>query len=202
VLPIWYPCRTVSSVIQAQDRLGRLQDKAMKQIFALFLSCKSVSKYPIDEVSLNNLDDRIIGKWKFEEDTNKNNFYEVIPRKEPYKTDRYHVKFWDRGGKNPTYEANIHFSKIGNVTFINVPYWEGNFTHKGYFFLRILETNADFTRMTTTTVYDTTLWELTSQAAVRERITRNLNNPSYYYDTVHFYKEGGTPAFVPVIKEK
>ena len=155
-------------------------------LFIFSIGCKSVARYPIDDPSTANLDDRILGRWKFEEDTNKNNFYEVI-RRQPYAMDRYHVKLWDRGGTNPTYEANMHFSKIGDARFINVPYFEKGFTHMGFFFLKILEVNADFTKMTTATVHDTTLWEL-NQAGVKQRITRNVNNPSYYYDTVHFYK--------------
>jgi len=72
-----------------------------------------MAKYPIDAPSMDNLNDGILGRWKFEEDTNKNNFYEIIRRK-PYALDKYHIKFWDRGGTNPSYEANMHFSKIGN----------------------------------------------------------------------------------------
>ena len=145
-----------------------------------------MAQYPIDAPSMENLEDGIRGKWKFEEDTNKNNFYEII-RGTPYAEDRYHIMFWDRGGTNATYESNMHFSKIGTTLFINVPYFERGFTHKGYFFLKILNVNADFTKMTVATVHDTSLWDL-SEAEVRERITRNVNNPAYYFDTVHLYK--------------
>jgi len=145
-----------------------------------------VARYPIDDPSIENLNDGILGRWKFEEDTNKNNFYEII-RGAPYAVDRYHILFWDRGGTNPTYESNMHFSKIGKARFINVPYFEGHFSHKGYFFLKILAVNADFTKMTAATVHDTTLWNL-DKAGVKQRIASNVNNPAYYYDTVHFYK--------------
>jgi hypothetical protein len=159
----------------------------LSAIILLSLGCKSVAKFPIDEPSMANLEDGLIGRWKFEEDTDKRNFYE-IQRGDPYRSDRYHIKFWNRGGTNPTYEWNIHVSKIDGIQFINVPYYrEGPRTHEGYLFLRILDANKDFTKMTTTTVYDTTMWEL-DQAEVKERIRKNLNNPSFYYDTVHFYK--------------
>lgn len=149
------------------------------------------AKYPIDGPSMKNLNDAILGRWRFEEDTNKKNFYEII-RHEPYQLDRYHIKFWDRGGTNPTYESNMHFSKIGNTQFINVPYFEENFTHEGFFFLKILETDADpvtgnYIKMTAAVVNDTTLWNL-NQAEVKQRIIQNINNPAYYSDTVHFYK--------------
>jgi hypothetical protein len=145
-----------------------------------------MAQYPIDDPLKENLNDGIRGRWKFEEDTNKNNFYEII-REKPYMLDRYHMKFWDRGGTNPTWEANMHFSKIGNTQFINVPYFEDNFTHQGFFFLKILEINADFTKITAAVLHDTELWDLT-QTQVKQRITKNIGNPGYYRDIVHFYK--------------
>lgn len=154
-----------------------------------------VAKYPIDEPSVANLNDGIRGAWKFKEDTNKNNYYEII-RGNPYAEDRYHIKFWDRGGTNPTYESNLHFSKIGNTLFINVPYFElavnvpsteDHFAHQGFFFLKVLDVNADFTKMTVAAVHDTTLWNL-DQAGVTKRITKNVNNPAYYSAPIHLYK--------------
>lgn len=145
-----------------------------------------VARFPIGEASAENLHDGLVGRWKFEEDSNRNNFYEVI-RSKPYALDRYHLKFWDRGGKNPTYESNLHFSKLGDALFINVPYFERNFTRKGFFFLKVLDTNSDFTRITAALVGDVTLWEQ-SEVGVRKRIEANMNNPSYFADTIHLYK--------------
>ncbi|MCW3120571.1 MAG: hypothetical protein JWQ38_63 [Flavipsychrobacter sp.] len=170
----------------------------IKYILAIFVittilstGCKSVAKFPIDAPSMGNLEDGLIGKWKFEEDTDKRNYYEVV-RGGSYATDKYHVFFWNRGGTNPTYEGNVHISKINGARFINVPYWENNgkdahFSNAGYFFLRILQVNTDFTKMTTATVHDTTMRAL-NQAELKQRITKNINNPVFYYDTVHFYK--------------
>ena len=145
-----------------------------------------MAQYPIDEPSKDNLNDAILGKWKFEEDTDKRNFYEII-REEPYMLDRYHIKFWNRGGTNPTYESNLHFSKVGQTRFINMPWFGEHFANKGFFFLKVLDVSPDKTRMTAAVVHDTTLWNL-SQAEVKQRITRNVNNPFYYFDTVHLYK--------------
>lgn len=147
---------------------------------------KVVAKYPIDDPSIDNLNDGILGRWRFQEDTDKRNFYEVI-RGNPYASDKYHLKFWNRGGTNPTYEANMHFSKIGNTLFINVPYFEDNFSHSGFFFLKILETNPEFTKITATVIHDVDLWNL-NQEEIKQRIVRNISNPSFYLDTVHFYK--------------
>jgi len=146
-----------------------------------------LAKYPLDNPSKKNLNDGIKGKWKFWEDTNKNNFYEVL-RGEPYATDKYHIKLWNRGGKNVSLESNFHLSKIGDALFINLPYLDEEGI-KGYFFLKILDVNSDFTKMTATLVHDTKLWDL-SQESLCERFSVNLNNPVYYQDTVHFYKIG------------
>jgi hypothetical protein len=153
-----------------------------------FYSCKNVANYPIDKPSADIKEDRLWGKWKFVEDTNKNNFYQVIDYSKHCPECRYHVQFWDRGGKNRTYEANVHFSMIGDNIFINVPYWEGEFQNKGYFFLRVLEMNNDFTKFTTATVQYPNMRDLKSSEEVRALIAKNLNNPKFYYDTVHFYK--------------
>ncbi len=145
-----------------------------------------VAQYPIDGPSTENLNDGILGRWKFKEDTNKNNFYEII-RGKPYAEDKYHIKFWNRGGTNPTYESNMHFSKIANIQFINVPYFEANFSRNGFFFLKILEISPDFTKITAAVFHDNTLWEL-NQEDLSQRITQNVNNPAYFSDTVHLFK--------------
>ena len=154
-----------------------------------FAACESVSKYPIDAPGSAS-DSRFSGIWKFREDTNSKNFYEVA-----YSTynHQYHVKFWDRGGTNPTYEANVYFTKIGDATFINMPYYNpaNSVTGKDYnyfFFLKILYVNKDFSEMTTATIHDSTLIKLESSAEVKAHISRHLEDPRFYYDTAHLYK--------------
>lgn len=164
-------------------------------LFSLIIfSCGTPSVYPIDNPSAKTKDNRIIGKWKYENDTNKANFYAISKSVDPYK---YHVKFWNRGGTNPTYEANIYFSKIGKTKFINVPYWEKtsqtgddfkDWTNRGYFFLRILKINKDFTRITTATVNDEKIKAIKSKAELRRYLSKNINNPNICSDTASFYK--------------
>lgn len=145
-----------------------------------------MARYPIDEPAMENLDDGIKGKWKFAEDTNRNNYYEVL-RGDPYATDKYHIIFWGRGGTNAGYESNLHFSKIGRTRFINVPFSDRASSRRGYFFLKILDTDAGFTKMTAVAYNDTTLWNQ-PQEQIKKRISRNIGNPAYFRDTVHFYK--------------
>ncbi len=153
--------------------------------------CKSVAQFPINEPATDTFNKGFVGKWKFQEDSNKNNYYQ-IEWGLPYSTDAYHVKFWDRGGKNPTIEMNIHFTNIRGNIFVSVPYlkrgeeiWD--YRPSGYFFLKVIDINKDFTKMTAATVHDSTMSELNA-VGIRQRIARNLDNPAYYFDTVHFYK--------------
>ncbi len=169
---------------------------------SLLTACRNVARFPIAEPDKALLDDRITGRWKFHEDTNSRNFYEIIPRRQPYMLDRYHLKFWNRNGTNPTYEGNMHFSKIDGVLFANVPYFEDDFTHQGFIFLRILDINATYDEVTAAVVGDTTLWLLNSQAEVRERIQKNMNKPSFYSDTFNFYKMGTGSDAVPMMNIK
>ena len=146
---------------------------------------KNVCRFPIDNASrIKN--DGIIGTWKWKEDTNKANFFEVS-RCAPYSSPAYHVKFWDRGGTNPTFEANVHFSKVGDATFINVPYWEGlSSQFRGYFFLKIINANKGFTDITAAVVNDDQLGRM-DQAGLKQRIAARVNDPTFYSDTIHIY---------------
>ena len=163
-------------------------------IFPVFVvlsfGCKSVSQFPMDEPSAEYLNDKLIGKWKTVEDSDKNNFFEIA---KSMAANKYKVKYWNRGGTNPTYEANVFFSKINNTLFLNIPYWHEDreksyYQTVGYFFVKIVNVNSDYSKLTTATVSDTSLGRLGSQLEVYNRIAKNLNNRSYYSDTVHFYK--------------
>ncbi len=151
------------------------------------IGCNTPARFPIEAPLKVNMKDGIIGIWKFAEDTDKNNYYEVTASRSsvPY---QYHVKFFNYGGTNATYEGNIYFSNVGGSTFINVPYLDEKTSRRGFFFLKVIDENFGFSKITTATVDDTTLWSLNSSAAVRQRISENLKNPKFYSDTVHLYK--------------
>jgi hypothetical protein len=156
-------------------------------------SCRNVATYPISEPSADCIADGISGVWKFREDTNADNFYEIYPR-DPVSKKHYHVRFWDRGGSNPTYEGNIFFSRIGGSLFINVPYFEHDmqtdnyFANKGYMFLKIESADVLFKEMVISVVNDTTMRSLKSSSEVRAYLTKNLDNGSIYQPVKHFYK--------------
>lgn len=156
-------------------------------------SCKNVATYPISQPTDNCIENRINGVWKFREDTNSKNFYEIYQRDSTW-TNTYHTRFWNRGGENPTYEGNIFFSKIGKTLFINVPYWDYDevndkyFQNKGYMFLKIVAANAAFDKLTVAVVNDTTMRRLKNSDEVRAYVTKNMNNKSFFQEEKHFYK--------------
>ncbi|MBL7683613.1 MAG: hypothetical protein JNK00_09665 [Flavipsychrobacter sp.] len=158
-------------------------------LFILFVcmlvsSCNNVANFPIAPPDATATDDRIIGKWQFNEDTNANNYYEVYSG---YESNTYHIRFWDRGGTNPTYESNLHFSDVNGIRFINIPYFE-EIGFLQYGFLKILDTDKDFTKITAAVVGDENIERIKSQEKLNAHITKNMNNPRFYSDTIHFYK--------------
>lgn len=154
----------------------------------LATGCKNVANYPITKPASGVKDDRIIGKWKFEEDTNTNNYYELYTADKDCCPNQYHIRFWNRGGTNPTYEANMHFSVVNDTWFINVPYFERGLPLQ-YGFLKILESNKDFTKFTAAVVGDETMQRIKTQQQLKAYIIKNINNPKFYSDTVHFFKQ-------------
>ncbi len=152
--------------------------------------CKNVAKYPMDPPSPDFVFDGVIGKWRVEEDTDKNNFIEVTKGRKDY---RYHVIYWEKGGTNPTLETYVHFSKLNSDIFLNALCWDeyrekGYFQQAGYMFFKVVYMTPDFSKMAFTVVNDTTLGNLQSSLEVFNRVAKNLNNKAYYSDTTHLYK--------------
>lgn len=160
----------------------------------LISACGTPAPYPMPYSSSKTADDRIVGKWKLEEDTNRNNFYLIS--KIPDKYYQYHVEFWNRGGTNRTYEADIFFSELDSIKFLNIPYYQlksgkGSFDdweNKGWFFVRILEASSDFTKLTTATVNDPLLATQGNPSQMAHYMQAHKNDPASYSDTVHFYQ--------------
>ncbi len=161
-------------------------------LLQLIYGCSNISIYPISAPSEHVVEDRVIAKWKFLEDTNTHNFYEVYQAHVNY-PNQYHIRFWNRGGTNPTYESNGHFSKIDDEQFFNLPYFEPGtngtfFQNEGYIFLRLLDVNNEFDKITASVVGDTTMRQLRNSEEVLNYVKKNLNNPKFYSDTIHLIK--------------
>ena len=175
----------------------------------LLFACGTPSPFPLSFPNSQAADDRIVGNWKMVEDTNTNNFYEITKADVKYGLDfQYHVRFFNRGGSNPTHEANIFLSDFGRfgkdsgIKFINVPYWtkvdgEGDgmgWEGRGYFLVRILEADKDFSNITTATVNHPALSQFRRAAQLENFMDEHVNNPKIYSDTVHVYKTNLTTA--------
>lgn len=109
-----------------------------------------------------------------------------------YKEQKFYISRMDHGGRNPHYERWEAFvSKIGTSTFLNVPYHyhpdEGE-DQSGYFFLRILRISEGGNLIAVAAVKDPALRYMESSREVRKRISEKMLLPSYYSDTLHFYK--------------
>ncbi len=149
--------------------------------------CEGVAHFPISDATADNADDRIIGKWKVMEDSDKNNYYEIYAAHPNFKY-QYHYRVWDHGGTNPTFEGNCYFSKVGVTQFLNVPHYDEEHQKNCFLFIRILDADEGFDKLTVTSVCDTNMRALTSKEAVKAHIAKNLKNRSFYDDTVHFYR--------------
>lgn len=115
-----------------------------------------------------------------------------------FKEQKFYISRMDKGGRNPHYERwGTFISKIGTSAFLNIPYHyypdvvaegadeEGQ---SGYFFLRILQISEGGNLITVAAVKDPALRYLENSGEVRRRIAAKMHLPSYYSDTLHFYK--------------
>ena len=171
-------------------------------------SCKSYSKYTIDEKPSIKIDTGLCGIWRAVEDTDKANYvfvqnyfdvhganYTEFSEKKDY---LYYITYFNRHGRNPLYQQWHSFiSKVDGATFLNIPYRYSPFwyEHKengppveGFFFVRLIKISAAYDTLVTAIVSDTTLKSLTSSKEVRNRVKKNVNNPTFYSDTLHFYR--------------
>lgn len=147
------------------------------------LSCNRISKYPIDDPARIKIDNTLLGKWVMKEDTSKTNYF-IVKKKDDFK---YGVTYMNEGGTHVQYDDfTVFLSKVNNSRFLNVQYYYQSV--QGYFFLKIIDINEAGDEITTCTVADSTLSELTKPSEVKGKIARNINNPDFFSDTAHFIR--------------
>ena len=179
-------------------------------LFALFLgACKSIAKYPIDDKPCILIDNSLLGAWTAAEDTDQANYILVQDYNDVFQHDEgtnsidrkyaYYFSCMTGHGKYATYgQLESFVSKVGKSMFFNIPYRNevinkrtGEFTGdviRGYFFIRIIDINPSKTEMITALVADTSLVKLKSSKELRNYIAKNIDNPRFYSDTLHFRK--------------
>ncbi len=179
----------------------------------VFSGCKNVARYTIDEKPVVKIDKNLLGIWKAAEDTDKNSiifvqtsedminrfksrytnpdhdtmfqsiYDETINAHKKNKDYVYYITYLRYGGLYYQ-EWSTFLSKINNETFLNIGRLNGPL--HGFAFVRIISTTYD--KITVATVADTTLGNLNSTKEVRNRLEKNLYNPAFYKDTLHFYR--------------
>ena len=140
-----------------------------------------VSHAPIDKEPLLKINEDLVGIWKMREDTNYHDYF-VVEKRHGY---AYSVTYMNRGGDNRTYEHfNAYLSEVGKMQFLNVQY-PGDV----YVLLKILSIGRNGFEMTAVAVSNVSLDKVSKPEEVRKIIEANINNPSFYKDTLHFRKK-------------
>ena len=145
---------------------------------------KVYSKYALDDQPRVPVDTNLIGIWKMQEDSDPHNYFVI----EKYNDVQYVFTYMNREGSNRVYENMGAFSSNVNGTeFINATYlnWKGK---SGYFLLKVIDKDKRGFDMTLAMVADTTLKDIGSSTELRDRISKNINNPAYFKKPVHFRK--------------
>jgi hypothetical protein len=120
------------------------------------------------------------------EDPDEHNYF-VLER---YTTNEFVFTYMNRGGSNRTYENfGMCFSKVGNVDFINIGMYNSERRRREYFFAKVTDLDKRGWDMTLWLVNDTTLKNITSRAALRDHIAKNVNNPAFFAKPVHMHKK-------------
>ena len=143
------------------------------------VACNS-AKFPIDEQPAVKIDSRLLGKWMVK-GKHKDNVTYTVARQSDY---QYLITFKEK--KNEPEQHTAFLSDINKVMFFNIHGKDDS--GDSYVFFRVLDINAKADRVTVATLADSTMRYLKSAAEVRERITKNLENASFYEDTMKFYK--------------
>ena len=170
-------------------------------------SCKSFSYYPIDDHPVVKMDTSLLGIWRAVEDTNKKDFIliqnfadvtrnldESFKKEASYIADEknkefmYYITRFDNDGTNPHFQQfNCFISIVKGQKFWNIQYEPGR-TDEGFLFERVIKINKSFDTITTAMIADTTMMNLHNSTEVRNYVERNINKPSFYSDTLHFYR--------------
>ena len=161
----------------------------MKQAFSVFagvlfivsFAACNLSKYPIDDPAVVKIDARLLGAWKGKHKHEKSDLY-ILTKYNDYE---YSILARDKK-KTKEEHYNGFLSEVGGVRFLNI--YSKDDTEKRYLFMKLIEINEAGNKLKVSCVNDTTMQYFTSAADVRQQITRNLNTPDFYGDTVNLYK--------------
>ncbi len=116
----------------------------------------------------------------------------------------YYISYFDRHGKSMEdfNQWSAFYSKVKDALFLNIPYryipkdsigqfLPSSFQKEGFFFVKIININPTYDTITTAIVADTTLKYFHSSEFVRRAVEQHADDPTFYSDTLHFYKVSG-----------
>lgn len=145
----------------------------------------SIAPYAIDEHPTLKINDELLGIWKMREDTNYHDYFVVERDGE----NAYCISYMNRGGDNRRYEHDLGFiSEVNNTQFFNVASWDRQY-EPGYVFLKIISISTRGFELTAAYMQDLEFKGLKNSKEVKDRIARNMSNPSIFSDTLHFIKK-------------
>ncbi len=155
-------------------------------VVILSLASCADARYPIDNTPSVKVDARLMGGWKVKEKKgNKMVSTDDMVYMINKHNDFEYMLVTKTGRKKEAETTTAFLSDVNKVQFLNV-YIKGDTA--GYSFFRILDINEAGNKLTIAGIADTTMRSLTSAEQVRERITKNLNNPAFYRDTAYLFK--------------
>ncbi|MCW3121027.1 MAG: hypothetical protein JWQ38_519 [Flavipsychrobacter sp.] len=146
----------------------------------------SVNKRPAI-IGEGNIADKRLAATLDVERTKRERHEEIMKEQGLY----YYITYFNHHGINPLYQQWTAFpSVVGNSKFLNV-YYQDEHILGGHFFVRLIHINKSYDSITTAIIADTTLDMLNNAKELRNRVTKNIKSPSFYSDTLHFYKANG-----------
>ncbi len=176
----------ISLIITFLFTVGICEAQQNDPLPELRIFSKFCSKFSLDEKPNVPADTNLIAIWKMKEDVDEHNYFVM----ERYNYFEFAFTYMNRAGSNRTYEnVGAFFSKIGNAVFINVECYDYEAKRPGYFFLKVTDLDSRGWNLTLSLVADSTLKDITSRDALRERLAKNVNNPGFYKEPVHFHKK-------------
>ncbi|MBX2905768.1 MAG: hypothetical protein KF744_07010 [Taibaiella sp.] len=150
---------------------------------------KYLCQHNLDEYPSIESDPHMQGIWKLREDTDSHNYF-VVERDGNY---RFSITYMNRSGDNRGLEhAEMHFSKVNDVTFLNAPYssFFDEPSFHGNVLLRLDSVSTPRSwNVVFTLVTDNNLYKMKDSHELREYVANNMKKPGFYGKQLHFRKK-------------
>lgn len=184
-------------------------------IIPLFISaCRGYSRHPIDPLPQEEIDRRLLGKWRPLEDPDTDNYILVLKgdnevNKRSFsrlhnnlehwkdasltcKTCFYSVTYFNHHGTNPYLQSWSAFpSKVNGHTFLNQNYRDtarANNDELGFLLAHVTSISPTADTVTLSIVGEPQITNLPASLMVRHYLEQNVTNPMLYSRTLHFVR--------------